>query len=482
MIDSVAWLVDRFGTWVSTSIHAWMPSLGPAPASMPIRLTAAMGLLVLAALAAWVLFAVISRVFGVIPLPWREAARSTLPSLRVIVLTALMVVVAAPFLWLAGGPSAVPVAPDQDTPPEAALSARIVTWIAAAVIIIASGNLLFRLVQALGTVAAERSHKTKSSWDDVLIEVGTRLMLGFIILGTVYVAIAVLADHPVLTETTAHLLALLVIALITWALINLVHLIDRFLMARYRVDGGNDLQARRITTQVVVLKRMAYVVIAVFAVSMALMQFEAIRHVGTSILASAGLAGIVLGFAAQRTLSNLLAGMQIALTQPLRIDDSVIVEKEFGKVEEITLTYVVIALWDQRRLIVPLSRIIENPFENWTRTTTELMGTVTLRCDYHTPVEEVRAEAKRYVESHRLWDRRVFAVQVTDSDHRTIEVRVLVSAAASGPLFDLRCELREHLLAWLGRTHPESLPRILMMPVETRSVQPDHSGQLAGSA
>jgi small-conductance mechanosensitive channel len=469
MIDSVAWLVDRFGTWVSASIHAWMPSLGPAPSSIPIRLTAAMGLLVLTGLVAWSLFALVSRLFGLIPLPWREAVRSTLPSLRVIVSTALLVLVAAPFLWLASDPPAE--APDQN----AALPARIATWIAAAVIIIASGNLLFRLVQALGTVASERSHRTKSSWDDVLIEVGTRLLLGFIILGTVYVAIAVLADHPVLTETTAHLLALLVIALITWALVNLVHLLDRFLMARYRVDGGNDLQARRITTQVVVLKRMAYVVIAIFAVSMALMQFEAIRHVGTSILASAGLAGIVLGFAAQRTLSNLLAGMQIALTQPLRIDDSVIVEKEFGKVEEITLTYVVIAVWDQRRLIVPLSRIIENPFENWTRNTTELMGTVTLRCDYAMPVQELRDEAKRYVEGHRLWDRRVFAVQVTDSDHRTIEVRVLVSAAAAGPLFDLRCELREHLLAWLGRSHPESLPRIVLMQPETRSAQ------LAGS-
>lgn len=473
MIDAAALLVDRFGMLVSTWTHAWMSSLGSAASSAPIRLTATMGLLVLCGLGAWVLLAVCQRLVRLVPMPWQDAARSGLPSLRFIVLTLALLICAAPFLWrtVAGTVTATEVAlavegADKVT---ASLPALIATWMAAAVTIIACGNLLFHVVHDLGAHATERSHTTKSAWDDVLIEVATRLVLGFIILGTVYVAIAVLANHPVLTETTRHLLALLVIALITWALVNVVHLLDRFLMTRYRNDGTVNLQARRITTQVVVLKRLAYVVIAVFAVSMALMQFEAIRHVGTSILASAGLAGIVLGFAAQRTLSNLLAGMQIALTQPLRIDDSVVIEKEFGKVEEITLTYVVVGLWDQRRLIVPLSRIIENPFENWTRTATELLGTVTLRCDYSVPVGDLRAEAKRFIEGHRLWDKRVFAVQVTDCDHRTIEVRVLVSAAAAGPLFDLRCETREHLLTWLNRIHPESLPRILLTQPELPS-------------
>lgn len=474
MIDSAALLVDRFGALISSWAQAWMPSLGPLATSASIRLTAAMGLVVVTGLAAWLLLAVIGRLLRYIPAPWQQATQSALPSLRLIVVAFALLVIAAPFVWQE--PTAA-TTPGNDMVPVAALSALVATWLTAAVVIIAGGNLLFRLVHAVGAIATERSHHTQSAWDDVLIEVGSRLALGFIILGTVYVAIAVLANHPVLTETTGHLLALLVIALITWALINLVHLIDRFLMTRYRSANGVDLQARRITTQVVVLKRMAYVVITVFAVSMALMQFDAIRHVGTSILASAGLAGIVLGFAAQRTLGNLLAGIQLALTQPLRIDDSVIIEKEFGKVEEITLTYVVVALWDQRRLIVPLSRIIENPFENWTRNTTDLLGTVVLRCDYATPITDLRAEAKRFVEAHRLWDKRVFAVQVTDSDHRTIEVRVLVSAAAAGPLFDLRCELREHLITWLGRAHPEALPRVLLI----QSEEP-RSPALTGSA
>lgn len=461
MIDDAALLVDRFGATVSAWTHAWMPALGVSPAAVPIRLTAAMGLLVLSCLLAWLVLALVARLVRLVDAPWNAAVRPGLPSLRVIVAALLLPVCLAPFLWHMPVDGATAAPGTEAQTPAIALPAMIASWITAAVVIIASGNLLFRVVQGLGAATGERARHTASTWDDVLIETGTRLLLGFTILGTVYVAIAVLADHPVLTETTGNLLALLVIALISWSLINVVHLVDRFLMARYRVER-DSLQARRITTQVVVLKRLAYLVIAVFAVSMALMQFETIRHVGTSVLASAGLAGIVLGFAAQRTLGNLLAGIQIALTQPLRIDDSVVVEKEFGRVEEITLTYVVVAIWDQRRLIVPLSRIIENPFENWTRSTTELLGAVTLRCDQATPVAELREEARRFVEASPLWDKRTFAVQVTDSDHRSIEVRILVSAAAAGPLFDLRCAVREHLLAWLDRDHPEARPRLML--------------------
>jgi small-conductance mechanosensitive channel len=466
MLDDVALVIDRFGELVCGWIHAWMPALGPAPASLSIRLTAAMALLVLSCLVAWLVLWALGRLVRSIPAPWDGAVRPGLPSVRAIVVAFLVLLCLAPFLWRVTD-GAPPTSADGSAP-IAALPAMIATWVTAAVAIIASGNLLFRMVQGFGTMAGQRADRTTSAWDDVLIETGTRLVLGFIILGTVYVAIAVLADHPVLTETTGHLLALLVIALITWALLNLVHLVDRFVMTRYRAEAGS-LQARRVATQVVVLKRLAYIVITIFAVSMALMQFEAIRHVGASVLASAGLAGIILGFAAQRTLGNLLAGIQIALTQPLRIDDSVIIEKEFGKVEEITLTYVVVALWDQRRLVVPLSRIIETSFENWTRNTTELLGTVLLRCDYATPVEDLRAEAKRFVEARSEWDKRVFAVQVTDSDHRSIEVRVLVSAAAAGPLFDLRCATREHLIAWLERTHPEARPRMTL----ARAGQPE---------
>jgi len=456
MIDGPALLLSHLGTTACTWVQAWMTALGDDPTELVIRVVAAMGLLVLSGIIAGALLLVIGRLIRLLPNDWHEAVRAALPSIRLIALVLVAVISAAPFFGSA------PLDERGVATGGAPLPALVTTWLASALIIIASGNLLFRLVHATGLVAMAQAQNTTSAWDDVLIEVAVRVLLGFIILGTVYVAIAVLGDHPVLTEATGHLLGLLVIALIAWALANLVHLVDRFLMTRYRIDIADNLQARRIATQVVVLKRLAYLIIAVFAISTALMQFDAIRHVGTSILASAGLAGVVLGFAAQRTLANLLAGMQIALTQPLRIGDSVTIENEFGKVEEITLTYVVVAIWDQRRLIVPLSRIIENPFQNWTRITTELLGTVTVRCDYGVPVEELRAEAKRYVDGHRLWDRRTFAVQVTDCDHRSIEVRVLVSATAAGPLFDLRCEVREYLLGWLSRTHPDALPHVIL--------------------
>ncbi len=463
MIDGPAYLLDHLGAGVCTALQQWMPALGFNPTTIAVRATASMVLLMMSGLAAWVVLIILARLLSLVPSAWREAVRAAMPSLRLIALVLVVAVSLAPFLWQ---PPVADATSDAAPVATASLAALITVWLTTAVVIIALGNLLFRLVHAVGEVARRRAEHTTSAWDDVLIEVTVRVLLGFIILGTVYVAIAVLADHPVLTETTAHLLGLLVIALISWAMMNLVHLVDRFLMTRFNANSSDNLRARRVATQVVVLRRLAYLVIAIFAISTALMQFEAIRHVGASILASAGLAGVVLGFAAQRTLGNVLAGIQIALTQPLRIDDSVLIENEFGKVEEITLTYVVVGLWDQRRLIVPLSRIIENSFQNWTRTSTELLGTVSLRCAYTVPVAELRTEAERYLDTHRLWDHRARAVQVTDCDHRTMEVRILVSAASAGALFDLRCEVREHLLVWLRSAHPDALPHVVLAQVD----------------
>jgi small-conductance mechanosensitive channel len=189
------------------------------------------------------------------------------------------------------------------------------------------------------------------------------------------------------------------------------------------------------------------------------MLFDPVRQFGTSILASAGIAGIVIGFAAQRTLGNVLAGIQIALAQPLLIDDIVVVEGEFGQVEEITLTYVTVRTWDLRRMILPITYFVEKPFQNWSRVTTDLLGAVILYLDYQAPIGELRKELKRLVEKHPKWDRKVCGLQVTDTKQNTIEVRALVSAVDSGKVFDLRCDVREGLIEFLCCNYPESLPR-----------------------
>ena len=204
----------------------------------------------------------------------------------------------------------------------------------------------------------------------------------------------------------------------------------------------------------------------IIATGSILMLFDPVRQFGTSILASAGIAGIVIGFAAQKTLGNVLAGIQIALTQPLLIDDIVMVEGEFGQIEEITLTYVTVRTWDLRRLILPITYFVEKPFQNWSRVSTELLGTVLLYLDYQVPMGELRKELKRLVENNAKWDKKVCGLQVTDTKQSTIVVQALVSAADSGKLGDLRNEVREGLINFLVRNYPESLPRSRNVAVE----------------
>ena len=213
-----------------------------------------------------------------------------------------------------------------------------------------------------------------------------------------------------------------------------------------------ELNLRGIRTRVVVLRRIGGIIIAVVTASLVLLQFEAVRSVGVSILASAGLAGIVVGVAAQKTLATLLAGIQLSVTQPIKIGDSVVVESEFGTIEEINLTYVVVKTWDERRLIVPMTLFLEHPFQNWTKVSSPLTGSVMIRADFSVPMEQLRREFDAIVTSHPLWDGRAKAAQVTDASDRAIEIRFLVSAADAGKLFDLRCDVRERLVAWLRST------------------------------
>src|SRR5262249_24581398 len=229
---------------------------------------------------------------------------------------------------------------------------------------------------------------------------------------------------------------------------------------RHRIDVPDNASARRIYTQVSVIRKVIVTAVVIVATGSILMLFDPVRQFGTSILASAGIVGVIIGFAAQKTLGNVLAGIQIALTQPLLIDDIVVVEGEFGQIEEITLTYVTVRTWDLRRMILPITYFVEKPFQNWSRVSSELLGTVFLYLDYRVPLGELRKELKRLVENHPKWDRKICGLQVTDTKQTTIKGRAVVSSTDPGKAFDLRCDVREGLIQFLQRHHPESLPRV----------------------
>jgi small-conductance mechanosensitive channel len=257
----------------------------------------------------------------------------------------------------------------------------------------------------------------------------------------------------------SRLLQVSFIALVGWMVLTSLNVAADLYIRRFDIAAADNLIARKQVTQVRVLKGALGTLIVVITVAAALMTFEQVRQYGVSLFASAGIAGIVVGLAARPMLSNLIAGVQLAITQPIRLEDAVLVENEMGFIEEINATYVVVRLWDWRRLVVPLTYFIEKPFQNWTREGAALIGAATIRTDYTVPVARVREEFERIVKSSPLWDRRVLNLQVTESDDRGIELRALVSADNSGRLWDLRCEVREKLIAFLQRDHPQALPR-----------------------
>ncbi|MGE5489733.1 MAG: mechanosensitive ion channel family protein [Actinomycetota bacterium] len=246
----------------------------------------------------------------------------------------------------------------------------------------------------------------------------------------------------------------------TWLVVNLLVGIRDIVVRRFPADIEDNLVARRILTQTTVLMRTLSAVAVLLGISTALMTFPAVRQVGTSLIASAGVAGLVVGFAAKPVLGNLIAGLQIALTQPIRIDDVLIIENEWGRVEEITGAYVVVKIWDERRLIVPLQWFIEHPFQNWTRQTAHIIGTVFLWADYRMPVEPLRRELAAICKAAPEWDGQVCILQVTDATHQAMQLRALVSSKDSGLNWDLRCRVREGLVAFMQREHADALPRL----------------------
>lgn len=290
--------------------------------------------------------------------------------------------------------------------------------------------------------------------------------LAFLIMG-VSLAASIAPLPPGWGAVIRQILSVSFIALLGWMAITAFHVWMVVHLRRFKLDAEDNLLARKHVTQSRMLQRVINVMIVVVTASVALMTFDSVRQYGVSLLASAGAAGLIVGLALQPVLKNLIAGIQLAITQPIRIDDALIVENEWGNVEEITSTYVVVRLWDWRRMILPLSYFIEKPFQNWTRENANLIGTVMLYLDHTAPVAAIRAKVEEILKASPLWDKRVVAVQVTDFKQATMEVRILASAGSAPRAFDLRCEIREKIIAFLQEQYPHALPRIRTeQPVE----------------
>jgi len=260
-------------------------------------------------------------------------------------------------------------------------------------------------------------------------------------------------------EGSLRMLHIGLTACFIWLLVRAVAAGEQAILRDHPMEVADNLEARRVQTQTRVLSRVLMGAIILVGISLILLTFPMVRQIGTALLASAGIIGLVAGIAAKPVFGNLIAGLQIALTQPIRLDDVVIVEGEWGRVEEIGSSYVVVRIWDERRMVVPLTWFIENPFQNWTRRSADLLGTAFLWLDYRAPIAAIRAELERICKGEALWDGRVCVTQVTETTDHTLQVRLLVSARNSGDAFDLRCIVRERMLDFLAREHPQALPR-----------------------
>ncbi len=262
-----------------------------------------------------------------------------------------------------------------------------------------------------------------------------------------------------LRNALAHLFVVSCIALVGWILIRAVDMTATRYLERFRSDIGESFLARKHVTQVRVFKRVIDTLIIIIAVSTALMSFNSVKQYGLSLFASAGAAGLVVGLAARPLLSNLIAGVQIAVTQPMRIEDAVIIENEWGWIEDIASTYVVVRLWDWRRMIVPLSYFIERPFQNWTREAASLIGSIILHVDYSANVPRIRQRLEEAARDSTLWDGAIVNLQVVDTNDKTMQLRALVSARNAPQAWDLRCEIREKLVSFLQEEMRYALPR-----------------------
>jgi len=286
---------------------------------------------------------------------------------------------------------------------------------------------------------------------------------------SIILVILIFAIEPILNligaKTGADLSAIaaqkrnLVVIGLAWLTIVLLRRLKTNILKRYDLNQEDNLHSRKVHTQINILEKVLFFIIIATAIGLVLLSFESIREIGIGLFASAGIAGIILGLSAQKVVGALLAGIQIAITQPFRLDDAVLVENEWGWIEEINLTYVVVRLWDKRRLVLPSTYFLEKPFQNWTRTSADLIGSVFLYTDYTVPFDDLRAELTRILDNTELWDKNVNVLQVTDTKQSTVETRILVSAKNSPTAWDLRVHVREKMIDYIKKNYPESLPK-----------------------
>jgi small-conductance mechanosensitive channel len=332
--------------------------------------------------------------------------------------------------------------------------------------------LFFRFTSVLEARLAAWAARSKSKFDDLFVPLlGKSLRVLVPVVGIIF-ALPILdlpAEYAGMLTKGTGILLIIAVALILFQAVNLG---EKAVLARYDITVPDNLQARKVYTQVHVIGKLLYFIISLFTVASVLMLFDEVRRLGTSLIASAGVIGVIIGFAAQKTIANLFAGFQLAMAQPIRLDDVVVVEGEWGRIEEITLTYVVIRIWDDRRLVVPLSYFIEKPFQNWTRVSADLLGSVFVWVDYSLPLTETRQAVKAILENHPLWDKRFWNLQVTDATENAMQLRVLATAADSTKAWDLRCDIREQLIGYIQKNHPESLPRRRNLQFDGRSQDP----------
>jgi hypothetical protein len=322
------------------------------------------------------------------------------------------------------------------------LASVVIAYVAATLL-----SVLVRRVARKSAVAADLSRRSRRPMRAVLLVVA------------VWNAPRLSTDPADWTRTVEHVLLIALIIAVAWLVGSLAFVLEDAALQRYRIDVADNRHARRVRTQVQVLRRITVAILVLCAIAAILLTFPSARTLGASLLASAGLISIVAGLAAQSSLANVFAGVQLAFTDAIRVDDVVVVSEQWGRIEEITLTYVVVHVWDDRRLILPSTYFTTTPFENWTRRAADLLGTVELDVDWEVPVEAMRAELTRLLQDTDLWDRRVGILQVTDAVGGLVRIRALASAVDAPTLFDLRCYVREGLVGWLLREAPQSLPK-----------------------
>ncbi|MBO3083765.1 mechanosensitive ion channel family protein [Cellulomonas sp. zg-ZUI188] len=327
--------------------------------------------------------------------------------------------------------------------PVAALLAAVVAAFVTATLI----GVVVRRIARRSAVAADLTRRSRKPMRAVLLVVA------------IGIALRVSTETAEWTRAVGHVLLIAFICTITWLIGSLAFVLEDAALQRYRIDVADNRHARRVRTQIQVLRRITVAVLVLCALAAILLTFPSARAVGASLLASAGVISIVAGLAAQSSLANVFAGLQLAFTDAIRVDDVVIVDDQWGRIEEITLTYIVLHIWDDRRLILPSTYFTTTPFENWTRRAADLLGTVELDVDWEIPVEDMRTELTRLLQDTDLWDRRVGILQVTDAVGGLVRIRALASAVDAPTLFDLRCYVREGLVSWLQREAPQGLPK-----------------------